>query len=116
MKFQFIKTLLRFLKPFMDIATSTINCNGGGNLHVGAVDEGYSGDVELVNGITEGVKLVPHIKPAHLEFLELSFTPGETSATVRTKKPLDADADILVLEFGQPDSVLLTELEGKKHK
>ncbi|XP_067441680.1 protocadherin Fat 4 [Thunnus thynnus] len=77
------------------LGNSTINCNGGGHLDVGAVDEGYSGDVELVNGTTEGVKLVPYFFPEHLQFLELSFTLGETSATVRTKKPLDADADIL---------------------
>ncbi|XP_068583517.1 protocadherin Fat 4 [Cebidichthys violaceus] len=74
------------------IGTSTINCAGGGNGFVGVVDEGYSGDVELVSGITEGVKLVPYIFPTHLEFLELSFTLGDSSATVRTKKPLDADA------------------------
>ncbi|KAK2817524.1 hypothetical protein Q5P01_025715 [Channa striata] len=84
------------------IGTSTINCNGGGNQRVGAVDEGYTGDVELVNGITPGqsVKLVPYFFPSHLEFLELSFTLGETTATVRTKKPLDAealeDADLLL--------------------
>ncbi|XP_031732532.1 fat-like cadherin-related tumor suppressor homolog [Anarrhichthys ocellatus] len=74
------------------VGTSTINCAGGGNGHVGVVDEGYSGDVEVVSGITEGVKLVPYVFPTHLEFLELSFTLGDASATVRTKKPLDADA------------------------
>ncbi|CAK6982523.1 cadherin EGF LAG seven-pass G-type receptor 2-like, partial [Scomber scombrus] len=75
------------------IATSVINCNGGGNFEFGPVDEGFSGDVELVTGITagSGVMLVPYIFPDHLEFLELIFTAGETSATVRTKKPLDAD-------------------------
>ncbi|XP_044201151.1 protocadherin Fat 4-like [Thunnus albacares] len=83
------------MKKKKKTGNTTINCNGGGNLHVGAVDEGYSGDVELVNDITEGAKLVPYSFPEHLQFLELSFTPGETSATVRTKKPLDADADIL---------------------
>ncbi|XP_034400280.1 protocadherin Fat 4 [Cyclopterus lumpus] len=50
------------------------------------------GDVELVGGITSGVKLVSFIFPEHLQYLELSFTPGEASATVRTKKPLDADS------------------------
>lgn len=54
---------------------------------------GAAGDVEVVKGITEGsgVKLVPYIFPKHLEFLELSFTLGDTNATVRTKTPLDAD-------------------------
>ncbi|XP_028265862.1 protocadherin Fat 4-like [Parambassis ranga] len=76
------------------IGTSTINCAGvSDSLHVGAVDEGYTGDVELVSGIEAGsiVKLVPYLFPVHLEYLELSFTPGDTSATVHTKKPLDAD-------------------------
>lgn len=47
----------------------------------------------MVVGIEAGhnVKLVAHLFPPHLEYLELSFTPGETTATVRTKKPLDAD-------------------------
>ncbi|KAM7419871.1 hypothetical protein PAMA_016804 [Pampus argenteus] len=58
-----------------------------------AVSGASIGDVEVVNGIAAGsrVKLVPHIFPNHLQFLELSFTVGDTSATVRTKKPLDAD-------------------------
>ncbi|KAI3353561.1 hypothetical protein L3Q82_020081 [Scortum barcoo] len=52
-----------------------------------------AGDVEVLSGIEagSGVKLVPYVFPAHLEYLELIFTPGETVATVRTKQPLDAD-------------------------
>ncbi|KAL3066367.1 hypothetical protein OYC64_016342 [Pagothenia borchgrevinki] len=75
------------------LATSVINCAGDTDTLVGTVDEGYTGDVEVFTGITAGsnVKLVPKIFDNHLEFLELSFTLGETSATVRTKKPLDAD-------------------------
>ncbi|KAK1886066.1 Protocadherin Fat 4 [Dissostichus eleginoides] len=51
------------------------------------------GDVEVFTGIAPGsnVKLVNNIFNSHLEFLELIFTLGETNATVRTKKPLDAD-------------------------
>lgn len=54
---------------------------------------GAAGEVEVFTGITPGsnVKLVPYIFNSHLEFLELIFTLGETSATVHTKKPLDAD-------------------------
>ncbi|XP_067355538.1 protocadherin Fat 4 isoform X4 [Channa argus] len=76
------------------VGTSTINCNGGGSQEVGSVDEGFTGDVELVNGITPGqsVKLVPYFYPTHLEFLELIFTLGDTTAIIRTKKPLDAEA------------------------
>ncbi|CAG5946960.1 unnamed protein product [Menidia menidia] len=76
------------------IGTSTISCNAVGNtIQWGPVDEGYQGDVEVVNGIEAGrsVQLVPYLFPDHIEFLEMSFTPGDTSATVRTKMPLDAD-------------------------
>ncbi|XP_020495271.2 protocadherin Fat 4 [Labrus bergylta] len=75
------------------IGTSVINCEHGSNEMVGEVSEGYGGDVEVFSGITEGsnVKLVPYIFPTHLEFLELDFTLGATSAIVRTKKLLDAD-------------------------
>ncbi|XP_040002206.1 protocadherin Fat 4 [Xiphias gladius] len=84
------------------IGNSTINCDTGGNKDLGAVNDGYTGDVEVVDGIKagSGVKLVPYIFAAHLEFLELSFTLGQTSATVRTKKPLDAD------ELAATDSTL----------
>ncbi|XP_037327747.2 protocadherin Fat 4 [Pungitius pungitius] len=74
------------------IGTSDINCAGGSTAVLGQVNEGYSGEVEVVSGITGGVKLVPHIFPTHLQFLELSFTAGDATATVRTTKPLDADA------------------------
>ncbi|TKS68735.1 Protocadherin Fat 4 FAT tumor suppressor -like protein 4 [Collichthys lucidus] len=54
-----------------------------------------AGDVELVTGINSGmnVKLVPYLFPTNLEFLELFFTSGNTSAIVRTKKALDAEAE-----------------------
>ncbi|KAM8880447.1 protein dachsous isoform 2-T2 [Spinachia spinachia] len=74
------------------IGTSDINCAQGSSGNVGQVNEGYSGEVEVVRGITGGVKLVPHIFPTHLQFVELSFTPGDAAATVRTVTPLDADA------------------------
>ena len=47
----------------------------------------------MVNGIAagRGVKLVPYMFDKHLEYLELSFMIGDTSVTIRTKKPLDAD-------------------------
>ncbi|XP_036950739.1 cadherin-23-like isoform X6 [Acanthopagrus latus] len=73
--------------------TTVIDCTTDSSKEFGPVDEGYEGEVEVVTGITagSGVKLVPNIFDKHLEYLELSFTLGDTSATVRTKKPLDAD-------------------------
>ncbi|XP_043970025.1 protocadherin Fat 4 isoform X2 [Gambusia affinis] len=75
------------------IGNTTINCGSAGTVHLGPVDEGYTGDVELVSGIPAGtsVMLESESFPDHLQFVELSFTTGETTATVRTKKPLDAD-------------------------
>ncbi|XP_054866126.1 cadherin-23 [Amphiprion ocellaris] len=76
------------------IGTSTINCAAPTDpIHVGEVEEGYSGEVELLTGIVAGtkVKLVDSYFANHTQYLELIFTPGDTSATVRTKKPLDAD-------------------------
>ncbi|XP_030290590.1 cadherin EGF LAG seven-pass G-type receptor 2-like [Sparus aurata] len=73
--------------------TSVIDCTTGSSQEFGPVDEGYEGDVELVTGIAagRGVKLVPYMFDKHLEYLELSFMTGDTSVTIRTKKPLDAD-------------------------
>lgn len=64
-----------------------------------------AGDVERIEGIAAGtsVKLVDHIFVPHLEFLELSFTPGDTFAVVRTKKPLDADV-LMSVSLGEPIS------------
>ncbi|XP_014826183.1 PREDICTED: cadherin-related tumor suppressor-like [Poecilia mexicana] len=79
------------------VCTTTINCGSGSEaIYLGPVDEGYSGDVELVSSIPVGsiVSLESDLFPEHLQFLELNFTSGETTATVRTKKPLDAEVNI----------------------
>ncbi|XP_027138360.1 protocadherin Fat 4 isoform X1 [Larimichthys crocea] len=77
------------------LVTTIINCDSGNHRDLDPVDEGYMGDVELVTGINSGmnVKLVPYLFPTNLEFLELIFTLGDTSAIVRTKKALDAEAE-----------------------
>lgn len=64
------------------------------------------GDVELLTGIPAGlgVKLVPSIFPNHLQFLELVFTPGDATATVRTRKALDADELASVSSHTSPAS------------
>ena len=51
------------------------------------------GDVELITGITPGsnVLLVANVFPSHLDFLQMSFVVGNTTATIRTKKELDAE-------------------------
>ncbi|XP_030207359.1 protocadherin Fat 4 isoform X1 [Gadus morhua] len=81
--------------------TSTINCATPSDVDLGNVDEGYEGRVEQVTGITAGshVLLVANVFPEHLDFLELVFLPGETTANVITRKKLDAD--VLVETGGQ---------------
>ncbi|XP_014894865.1 protocadherin-like wing polarity protein stan [Poecilia latipinna] len=86
-------------------SSTTITCGSASStVNLGAVDEGYTGDVELVSGIPAGtsVRLELDIYPEHLQFLELNFTSGETTVTVRTKKPLDAEANI----FFTPERIL----------
>lgn len=53
-----------------------------------------AGVVELVTGFPAGTNLVLdfHYFLEQSQFLELNFTIGETSATICTKKPLDANA------------------------
>ncbi|KAF3852693.1 hypothetical protein F7725_006048 [Dissostichus mawsoni] len=89
--------------------TSVINCAEDTNTRVGTVDEGYTGDVEVFTGIAPGsnVKLVTKVFNTHLEFLELIFTLGETNATVRTKKPLDAD---LLALYNNSRTVKITDI------
>lgn len=50
-----------------------------------------AGVLEVVTGIPVGTTLVldSPMFPEHLDYVELIHTPGETSATIRTKKPLD---------------------------
>lgn len=52
-----------------------------------------AGVLEEVTGITEETALVldSPMFPEHLDYVELNYTPGETIATIRTKKPLDAN-------------------------
>lgn len=53
-----------------------------------------AGVLEVVKGIPAGTHLVLNspMFPNHLDYVELIYTPGEASATIRTKKPLDAKA------------------------
>lgn len=46
----------------------------------------------MVTGFPAGttLELVTYLEE-HSKFLELNFTPGEISATIQTKIPLDAD-------------------------
>ncbi|KAL7845474.1 hypothetical protein AOLI_G00236660 [Acnodon oligacanthus] len=73
------------------IGTSQINCEIGSEVHLGSVEEEYEGDVEIITNVnpSDELKLDAYIFQSGVTFLEL--IRGETTATVRTTKPLDAD-------------------------
>ncbi|KAI5625920.1 protocadherin Fat 3-like [Silurus asotus] len=76
------------------IGTSEINCASGNNQNVGSTSEGFEGDVESLTNISPGdsLQLEGYPFPIGKDFLELVHVPGETTGTIRTTKPLDADA------------------------
>lgn len=51
------------------------------------------GDVEILTNIGPNDRLVleAYLFPIGLKFVELIYSAGDSTATVRTKKPLDAD-------------------------
>ncbi|KTF99996.1 hypothetical protein cypCar_00023246, partial [Cyprinus carpio] len=57
-------------------------------------------DVEIINNIGPDDRLVleAHLFPIGLEFLELIYSDGNPTATIQTKKPLDADE---LKEYGE---------------
>ncbi|XP_026118591.1 protocadherin Fat 4-like [Carassius auratus] len=83
-----------------DPGSSQINCATGTNVNVGSVLEGYEGEVELLTNIGPNDRLVLEIYlfPVGLEFVELIYSEGDSSASVRTRKPLDADE---LKEYGE---------------
>ncbi|XP_059410729.1 protocadherin Fat 1-like isoform X3 [Carassius carassius] len=83
-----------------DPGSSKINCATGTNVNVGSVLEGYEGEVETLTNIGPNDRLVleSYLFPVGLEFVELIYSEGDSTASVRTRKPLDADK---LKEFGE---------------
>ncbi|XP_048052032.1 protein dachsous-like [Megalobrama amblycephala] len=75
------------------IGTSEINCATGTNTEVGSIQEGYEGDVEIITNIgpVDHLVLESYLFPIGVSFLELVYSDGGSTATVRTIRPLDAD-------------------------
>ncbi|XP_073699386.1 protocadherin Fat 4 [Garra rufa] len=75
------------------IGTTQIDCTAPSSTYVGSVLEGYEGDVEILTNIRPEDRLVleTYLFPIGLEFVELIHSDGDSTATIRTKKPLDAD-------------------------
>ncbi|XP_056312477.1 protein dachsous-like [Danio aesculapii] len=72
---------------------SKLDCETGTNAYVGRVQEGYEGDLEIIDNVRPDDRLVlePYFFPVGVTFLELVHSMGDSSATVRTTKPLDAE-------------------------
>ncbi|KAK7161069.1 hypothetical protein R3I94_003906 [Phoxinus phoxinus] len=75
------------------IGSTEINCASGSNIAVGLVDEGYEGDVEIITNIgpNDRLALEKHMTANIHTMLELVYSEGDSTATVRTTRPLDAE-------------------------
>ncbi|XP_048051314.1 protocadherin beta-6-like [Megalobrama amblycephala] len=73
------------------IASTKLDCVNGGSSTVGTVDEDYEGDVEIITNIGPNDRpfLEPHLTGNVRSLLELVYTEGDSTAIVRTIKPLD---------------------------
>ncbi|KAK6488758.1 protocadherin Fat 4-like [Huso huso] len=71
---------------------TTIDCNIGASVR-GEVQENYNGEIEIINGIPSGAKLEikTFLHPNHLQFVELIYSAGNETATIRSTKSLDAE-------------------------
>ncbi|XP_039503594.1 cadherin EGF LAG seven-pass G-type receptor 2-like [Pimephales promelas] len=75
------------------IGSTEINCASGGSISVGRIDEGYEGDVEIITNIVpyDHLSLETYMTSNVLTMLELVQSEGDSTATVRTIRPLDAE-------------------------
>ncbi|XDV15735.1 hypothetical protein PO909_015751 [Leuciscus waleckii] len=89
----FILTCFHVHSARSAIGTSEINCETGTDNNVGSVLEDYEGDVEIITNIGPDDRLVleGYSNPIGVTFLGLVYSNGDSTATVRTVKPLDAD-------------------------
>ncbi|KAK9981675.1 hypothetical protein ABG768_001199 [Culter alburnus] len=95
------------------IGSSEINCASSTNRVVGRIEEGYEGDVEIITlGPNDRVVLEPHMTSIVLSLLELVYTEGDTTAIVRTIKPLDYEE---IRPSGEFLSYFISCFRGPKH-
>ncbi|XP_073716311.1 protocadherin Fat 4 isoform X2 [Misgurnus anguillicaudatus] len=75
------------------VGTSDVSCTYGSDSTVGSVQEGYEGDVEILNNIQPEDRLILEALyfPIGVTYLTLVYSDGDSTATVRTTKPLDAE-------------------------
>lgn len=75
------------------IGSTEVSCVSGSNIILGRIDEGYEGDIETITNISPDVRLVlePHLGTVVMKYVELVYSDGDSTATVRTIKPLDAE-------------------------
>ncbi|XP_056103176.1 protocadherin Fat 1-like isoform X1 [Rhinichthys klamathensis goyatoka] len=75
------------------IGTLPIDCATGTSGQIGEIQEGYEGVVEIITNIGPDDRLVleSYLFPIGVTFLELIYSNENSTHTVRTVKPLDAD-------------------------
>ncbi|KAK2909411.1 hypothetical protein Q8A67_005248 [Cirrhinus molitorella] len=75
------------------IGSTEVNCVSGGNIMLGSTDEGFEGDIELITNISPDISLVlePYLCADCMKYVELVYSAGDSTAIVRTVKPLDAE-------------------------
>ncbi|XP_016372660.1 cadherin-7-like [Sinocyclocheilus rhinocerous] len=75
------------------IGSTEVNCVSGSSITLGNTEEGYEGDIEIITNIRPDVRLVlePHLGAVAMKYVELVYSDGDSTATVRTIKPLDAE-------------------------
>ncbi|XP_075451052.1 cadherin-23-like [Ascaphus truei] len=78
---------------------TTVRCDQPSITELGVLDDGYQGDIEWISNIPSDVTLELQGDPltSNLDYVEFIYDAGSNNATVRTKKPLDADE----LEVGE---------------
>ncbi|XP_056103180.1 protein dachsous-like [Rhinichthys klamathensis goyatoka] len=75
------------------IGTLPIDCAAGTNGRIGNIQEGYEGVVEIITNIGPDDRLVleSYLFPIGVTYLELIYSNEDSTHTVQTVKPLDAD-------------------------
>ncbi|XP_052472314.1 protocadherin-like wing polarity protein stan [Carassius gibelio] len=76
------------------IGSTEVDCVSGTYTTLNTVDEEFEGDIEIITNISPYVRLVlePHLCGLCMNYLELVYSDGDSTAIVRTIKPLDLEA------------------------
>ncbi|XP_026070623.1 protocadherin alpha-4-like [Carassius auratus] len=96
------------------IVSTEVNCVSGSNVALARVEEGFDGDIEIITNISPDVRLVLeyHVCLLCLQYLELVYTDGDSTATVRPIRPLDLEE---IRQYGEALSYSVSCVGGAKN-